>query len=83
MTFIFGFNDGIWSIEKSLMYADYSLKKFFETIADMDWFDNTLFILVADHTSISSHPFYGNILGQYLIPLGCFPFWRQFPDTAV
>lgn len=30
-------------------YADWSLRKFFETAAKSEWFDNTIFVLVGDH----------------------------------
>ena len=32
-------------------YADYSLSKFFEKAKSKPWFDNTLFVITADHTA--------------------------------
>ncbi|MFZ1705616.1 MAG: LTA synthase family protein [Saprospiraceae bacterium] len=32
-------------------YIDYSLSQFFKTIQNESWFDNTLFVFVADHTA--------------------------------
>lgn len=32
-------------------YLDYSLLKFFETIKQTSWFNNTLFVITADHTA--------------------------------
>lgn len=32
-------------------YTDLSLRKFFETVSKMPWYENTLFIFVADHVS--------------------------------
>ncbi len=40
---------------RSVAYTDYALKKFFETAQDMDWFENTLFILCPDHISSFSN----------------------------
>lgn len=54
---------------ESIGYADYSLRKFFEAASKTNWYNNTLFVLVADHASISVDPFYANTLGQHTIPL--------------
>lgn len=35
----------------AVRYADYSLKLFFEKIKKTDWYANTIFVLVADHTA--------------------------------
>ena len=63
------FRKGKLAIQESIMYADYSLKKFFETIKKMPWFENTLFVITADHTSEGYFPFYQTNVGQYAIPL--------------
>ncbi|MBA7687168.1 Phosphoglycerol transferase I [subsurface metagenome] len=36
---------------RSIAYTDYSLKKFFETVQEMDWYENTLFVICPDHIS--------------------------------
>ena len=54
---------------ESIGYADYSVKRFFESAAKTSWYKNTLFVLVADHASISSDPFYATTLGQHAIPI--------------
>jgi len=56
-------------IIESIGYADYSLKQFFKTAKTMPWYSTTLFVLVADHTSISNDNFYANNIGQHTIPL--------------
>lgn len=63
------FKEGALPIEKSISYSDYALKKFFESAQKMPWFNNTLFVLSADHTGISSDPFYTNNVGNYSIPI--------------
>ncbi len=63
------FKDGILPIEKSIRYTDFALKHFFETARTMPWYKNTLFVLCADHTSVSSDPFYLNKIGNYSIPI--------------
>jgi glucan phosphoethanolaminetransferase (alkaline phosphatase superfamily) len=54
---------------ESLGYADYSLKQFFNAAKKTTWYNNTLFILSADHSSFSLHPFFGNVAGQKAIPI--------------
>lgn len=45
------FPKGVADIHESIAYTDYSLKKFFETAKTKDWYNNTIFIITADHTS--------------------------------
>jgi phosphoglycerol transferase MdoB-like AlkP superfamily enzyme len=45
------FKGGPLVIHKCIQYTDYSLKKFFDTVKDMPWYHNTLFVITADHTS--------------------------------
>lgn len=56
-------------IHESIGYADYALKQFFRKASTMPWFDNTLFVITADHTSEAFFPFYKTRLGNYSIPL--------------
>jgi glucan phosphoethanolaminetransferase (alkaline phosphatase superfamily) len=53
---------------ESIGYADYSLRKFFESAKKQAWYSSTLFVLVADHTGISEHPFF-TIVGLSSIPI--------------
>lgn len=54
---------------RCVRYTDYSLKLFFETAASQPWFENTVFVLVADHTNQSSDPHYQTALGYYSVPV--------------
>ncbi|MGE0568026.1 MAG: LTA synthase family protein [Bacteroidia bacterium] len=63
------FPKGDLDIHESIGYADYSLNLFFQTAKKQPWYKNTLFVLVADHCSISRHPYYSNQLGQFAIPI--------------
>lgn len=40
----------------SVQYADYSLKRFFESVKSEPWFNNTLFIITADHCGPAIYP---------------------------
>jgi phosphoglycerol transferase MdoB-like AlkP superfamily enzyme len=55
--------------EELIAYTDYSLGKFFETAEKMDWYKDTIFILVADHIAGPQQRYYKNSLGGHSIPL--------------
>ncbi len=63
------FPKGTLPIHESIGYADYSLKKFFETAQRQPWFDNTLFIITADHTALSAGSFFHTWAGMFAIPV--------------
>jgi len=63
------FPKGNLAIQQSIAYSDYSLRKFFATASRMPWFDNTLFVITADHTSEANDPYYKTTMGAYEIPL--------------
>ncbi len=54
---------------ESIGYADYALGRFFESAAKTDWYNNTLFVLTADHTAQSESEFYQSTVGHYAVPL--------------
>jgi phosphoglycerol transferase MdoB-like AlkP superfamily enzyme len=56
-------------IIESIGYADYALSKFFESAKKMPWYNNTVFVLTSDHTSISEDVFYNNDVGHHQIPI--------------
>lgn len=63
------FSGGPLPIHKSVQYADYALKKFFEDASKLPWFNNTLFVITADHTSLAEEGFYRNSIGMFQIPI--------------
>jgi phosphoglycerol transferase MdoB-like AlkP superfamily enzyme len=63
------FHEDERSIRQSVEYADYSLKKFFEAARNEQWYKNTLFVITADHTTPSHHPWYQNRVGGYSVPV--------------
>ena len=56
-------------MEKSIRYADDSLRQFFEYASLKPWFQNTLFVITGDHTSESSDVRYQSGLGLYRVPI--------------
>ena len=63
------FKKGKLEIHESIGYSDYSLAKFFISASKMPWFENTLFVITADHTSENYYPQYQTMLGNYSIPI--------------
>jgi phosphoglycerol transferase MdoB-like AlkP superfamily enzyme len=45
------FKGGPLPIHKCVQYTDYTLKQFFAEASKQDWFNNTIFVITADHTS--------------------------------
>jgi len=63
------FRKGPLEIQQTIMYTDYALKKFFEKAQTMPWFQNTIFVITADHTSEAWQSYYKNRVGQYFVPV--------------
>lgn len=63
------FKNGPIEILKSISYADDSIKEFFQAAQSAPWFDNTIFIITADHTQLHFRPEFQNDAGDYRIPL--------------
>ncbi|GAB3502783.1 LTA synthase family protein [Emticicia fontis] len=63
------FPKGSSKVHECIGYSDFALKRFFETASKQPWFQNTLFIITADHTQINTEPQYANALGAYRVPL--------------
>lgn len=64
------FKGGPMPIHKCIEYTDHSLRNFFEKISTMPWYDNTLFVITADHTSSNiQFPEHRTAWGFYSIPL--------------
>ncbi len=63
------FRKGPLEIQQTIMYTDYALRKFFEKAQTMPWFQNTIFVITADHTSEAWQAYYKNRVGQYYVPV--------------
>jgi phosphoglycerol transferase MdoB-like AlkP superfamily enzyme len=57
-------------VHRTIQYTDYALKKFFEKARTMPWFNNTVFVITADHVS-SEVEFdeYNTPSGYFSIPI--------------
>ncbi len=54
---------------RSYLYADYSLKKFFEYAKTKMWYSNTLFVILPDHTPDADDKYYDTKVSYYKIPI--------------
>jgi phosphoglycerol transferase MdoB-like AlkP superfamily enzyme len=60
---------GKYPICRSIHYGDVSLKYFFDQAKKEPWYNNTLFVLAADHTPSTSSSFYSERTQMYRIPI--------------
>ncbi len=63
------FKKGPAPIVEVVGYTDFALNQLFDKISDASWFNNTLFVITADHTNESIHKEYQNDFGVYGIPI--------------
>ena len=56
-------------VQECVAYSDNALRLFFETARRQPWFENTLFVITADHTSGPVDPYYTTSLGSYCVPI--------------
>lgn len=63
------FPKGNLNIHESIGYADFALQQFFKSAKNSPWYNNTLFVLVADHTAQAESEYYKNKIGNYTIPI--------------
>lgn len=64
----------LWTdFELSVYCCDYALREFFTEAQKEDWYDNTLFVITADHANTEHFlPQYSNIWGIYKVPVAFF-----------
>lgn len=63
------FPKGMERIQECVAYSDHALRKFFEKASKMAWFENTIFVITADHVSAPTDKFYLSTLGHYSVPI--------------
>ena len=63
------FKKGPLEIHEPIGYTDFALKKFFETAKKMPWYENTIFVFVADHTNQVGYPEYEKAMNRFAIPI--------------
>ena len=63
------FPKGTLEIHESVGYADYAVKRFYETAQKQPWFKDTLFVFTGDHTSKQEYPENDSIPGRFHVPI--------------
>jgi len=64
------FPEGKLPIQKTIGYTDYALRHFFTIASKMPWFNNTVFVLTADHAAtFSDLPEYLTFQGYFAVPI--------------
>lgn len=63
------FPKGTLPIHQCIGYSDYALRCFFERAAGEPWFNNTLFVITADHTNQTDRPEYLTDSGTFAVPV--------------
>jgi phosphoglycerol transferase MdoB-like AlkP superfamily enzyme len=64
------FPKGTIPMQESIGYTDYSLRLFFESVKNEAWFNNTIFVITADHCSpYATNEYYQTGTGRYQIPI--------------
>ena len=59
-------------------YTDYALKKFFEKAKKEPWFNNTIFVMTADHTNQKYYDKYQKGINRHAVPI-----WFYKPDNSL
>lgn len=61
--------EGPLPIHKCILYSDNALRSFFATAKQQPWYENTIFVITADHTNCSNHDIYLTSLGTFSVPI--------------
>lgn len=63
-------DEGRYPLHKCIRYTDHALRRFFQTASQQPWYQNTLFVLTADHASSrTTHAEYKTELGGFRVPI--------------
>lgn len=73
------FTEGPIPIFRSLRYADYSLRKYFDEASHQSWFNNTIFVITGDHISGRYYNEYKTTLGSFGVPIIIYTPGKQIP----
>lgn len=62
--------EGTQPVVKTIRYVDNALRLFFESAAKQPWYENTIFIVTADHACpLTEHPEYHTEIGHFKVPI--------------
>ena len=66
------FSKGSLPIHESISYVDYSLQLFFDKIKNQSWYEQSVFVFIADHAAENEKQYYQTNQGKFEIPLFVF-----------
>ncbi|MBX3041981.1 MAG: LTA synthase family protein, partial [Bdellovibrionaceae bacterium] len=72
--------EGPLPILKTIAYTDDMLREFFEQAEKSPWFQNTLFVITADHTFMPYLPQFDHEIGRYQVPILFYHPTMKWPD---
>jgi phosphoglycerol transferase MdoB-like AlkP superfamily enzyme len=66
------FPTGKLNVFETIGYTDFALKQFFESVKNEAWYENTIFVITADHTAQCLDKYYIKSNGRFKVPLAFF-----------
>ncbi len=66
------YKGGPMPIHRTIQYCDNALRHFFATASQQPWFNNTIFVITADHTNQLEQPESLTSLGVFSIPIAIY-----------
>ena len=63
------FNKGDILMHNVVEYSDYAIKKFFDTVKKEDWYNNTIFAIISDHTTEDYYDYYKQKIAHHRLPI--------------
>ncbi|TSD66729.1 sulfatase-like hydrolase/transferase [Inquilinus sp. KBS0705] len=63
------FKGGPLPINKCVQYSDNALRQFFNYAKTQPWYNNTIFVITADHTSQTYYPEYSKPINRFAVPI--------------
>ncbi|HTM97880.1 MAG TPA: LTA synthase family protein, partial [Pedobacter sp.] len=63
------FPKGPLPVQEPIGYTDFAIRRFFATASKMPWYKNTLFVICADHATVSFLPEYQTLPGYFSVPI--------------
>lgn len=63
------FDKGNTKFYETVGYTDYALRQFFNYAKKQNWYNNTLFVITADHCSAAGKGFFKSVIQEYSVPI--------------
>ncbi|EKY11475.1 arylsulfatase [Capnocytophaga sp. oral taxon 332 str. F0381] len=63
------FNKGAMEMHNVVAYTDFAISRFFETVKKEAWYENTIFAIIPDHTTVDYYPYYQQKITHHRIPI--------------